>query len=113
VYRVEHDPHDRSPAFYQCDRDSIVGQLMDIIGRTIQRVDYPAVFGCGIELGCGLLAEERMAGKGTQDDVADDFLCGCIGLSDEVCGAFFAHSKSPNPAQQLLAAGPRCLLANC
>ena len=74
----------------QSQRHRIMGDSVDKIGRAIQRINDPTVFGLAERVAGKLIffAEHGMVWKGPQNGRLDHFLGGEIRLGDEVCRPF-------------------------
>ena len=84
----------------QPQRDGIMGDPVDEIGRAVQRIDDPAVVGLarGVAGKLVFLAEHGMLRKCLQNGRFDDFLGGKVGLGDEVGRPFVPHAGLADPA---------------
>ena len=76
-----------------------MGDSMHEIGRSIQRIDDPAVFGLagGVAGKLILLAKHGMVRESPQDGRFHDFLGGKIGLGDKVCRPFGSDAGLADP----------------
>src|SRR5271157_3715931 len=80
-------------------RHRIMGDSVDEVGRSVQRIDDPAVFGLAGSITRKLifLAEHGMVRKGVQNSNLHDFLGGIICFCDKVCWPFVLHAGPTNP----------------
>ncbi len=98
--RVENGPDQQFAMMLQGQRYRIMGDAMHEIGRSVQRIDDPAVLGLagGVAGKLIFLAEHGMVRKCLQNGRFDDFLGGKIGLGDEVGRPFVLDAGLANPA---------------
>ena len=109
---VENGPDQDLAMMLQGQRHGIMGDSMHEIGRSVQRIDDPAILGLagGVAGKLIFLAEHGMVRKGLQNGRFDDFLGGKIGLGDEVCRPFVLDAGLANPVPDRRPRRPNGLL---
>ena len=96
-------------AFHQPDGDAEVGDAMQVVGRPIQRVDYPGKFIRRVGFAV-FLAKDAVMWISVVQYVDDGCLGFAIYVGDEIVSAFFLDLQAFQPihrAQHNLASLPR------
>jgi hypothetical protein len=109
---IENDARQYFPLPRESNRNGVSRHLMHVIGRSIQWIDDPLIFGRFIPLVRRFLANETEVGMIGHEDRFDGFLGRQIGLGHKIGWTFFPHLKSTDPVQENLSTRPRRTLTN-
>src|SRR5678816_927258 len=100
MHGIEDSGRDGRTSLDQCNRHRIMRYLMDVVRRAIERVDNPAKLGLGIDRLVELFAYEAVVREGAQQDLADGFLGGPIGLGHQVGWSLSPHLGATGEVQK-------------
>ena len=92
--RVDHsDTHSLGVA--AADRDGEERMAVNVVGRTVERIDHPVAAGRRLVTG-SLLGQEAVSGKRAQQIGADPFLDGPIEIGDHIGGRLIVDASEPS-----------------